>query len=54
MNAQHRMIRKAFGGKLLLAPISLEDGDRVLESGVGSGIYKLLYNRLTVSIQYIR
>ena len=37
LNLQHRVIRRACGGKLYFAPIHLDDGDAVLESGVGTG-----------------
>lgn len=37
LNRQHCVIRRACGGKLYFAPIHLHDGDRVLESGVGTG-----------------
>lgn len=37
LNVQHQMIVKACDGKLLSAPVSLKDGDRVLESGAGTG-----------------
>ena len=39
LNLQHRVIRRACGGKLYFAPIYLGDGDRVLESGVGTGTF---------------
>ena len=39
LNLQHRVIRGACGGKLYFAPIYLGDGDRVLESGVGTGTF---------------
>ena len=37
LDLQHRVIRRACGGKLYFAPIHLDDGDAVLESGVGTG-----------------
>ncbi|KAE9396841.1 S-adenosyl-L-methionine-dependent methyltransferase [Gymnopus androsaceus JB14] len=40
LNLQHRIIVKAFN-QLALAPLSLKAGDRVLESGAGSGIWAL-------------
>ena len=39
LNLQHRIIRRACGGKLYFAPIYLGDGDCVLESGVGTGTF---------------
>ena len=39
LNLQHRIIVKAFDGKLLVAPVSLKEGDRILESGAGTGVY---------------
>ena len=39
LNLQHRVIRRACGDKLYFAPIYLGDGDRVLESGVGTGMF---------------
>ena len=39
LNLQHRVIRRACGGKLYFAPVYLGDGDRVLESGVGTGTF---------------
>ena len=39
LNLQHRVIRRACGGKLYFAPIHLDDGDAVLESGVGTGTF---------------
>ncbi|KIK61405.1 hypothetical protein GYMLUDRAFT_42989 [Collybiopsis luxurians FD-317 M1] len=41
LNAQHRIIVKAFGNKLSLAPMNLKSGDRVLESAAGTGIWAL-------------
>ncbi|KAH7869840.1 S-adenosyl-L-methionine-dependent methyltransferase [Lentinula edodes] len=41
LNLQHRLIVKAFDGKLVFAPLTLKSGDRVLESGAGSGIWTL-------------
>ncbi|KAJ3737253.1 S-adenosyl-L-methionine-dependent methyltransferase [Lentinula guzmanii] len=41
LNLQHRLIVKAFNDKLILAPVNLKPGDRVLESGAGSGIWVL-------------
>lgn len=37
LNLQHRIIIKAFDDKLVMAPVSLKEGDRVLESGAGTG-----------------
>lgn len=34
---QHEIIKTANGGKILLAPISLRPGDKVLDSGTGPG-----------------
>ena len=39
LNLQHRVIRRACGDKLYFAPVYLGDGDRVLESGVGTGTF---------------
>ncbi|KAJ4474398.1 S-adenosyl-L-methionine-dependent methyltransferase [Lentinula aciculospora] len=41
LNLQHRLIVKAFEDRLVLAPVGLKSGDRVLESGAGSGIWTL-------------
>ncbi|KAJ4476301.1 S-adenosyl-L-methionine-dependent methyltransferase [Lentinula lateritia] len=41
LNLQHRLIVKAFDGKLVSAPLTFKSGDRVLESGAGSGIWTL-------------
>lgn len=38
LNMQHRLIKQSFDGRLYIAPIELKDGDRVLESAVGTGI----------------
>ncbi|KAJ3710861.1 hypothetical protein C8R42DRAFT_729073 [Lentinula raphanica] len=40
LDAQHKMITSVFGG-LSMAPIKLTNGDRVLESAAGSGIWAL-------------
>ncbi|KAF9073088.1 hypothetical protein BDP27DRAFT_1445258 [Rhodocollybia butyracea] len=39
LNLLHRIITKAFGDQLALAPITLRTNDRVLESGAGTGIW---------------
>ncbi|KAF9060598.1 hypothetical protein BDP27DRAFT_1236583, partial [Rhodocollybia butyracea] len=36
---QHRILKKAFGDELALAPITLHSHDLVLESGAGTGIW---------------
>ncbi|KAF7322405.1 hypothetical protein HMN09_00018500 [Mycena chlorophos] len=36
---QHNMLKKLFGGRILFAPVDLKQGDKVLESGTGSGIW---------------
>jgi len=43
LSLQHRITVKAFDGELFMAPVSLKDGDRVLESGAGTGIWMLHY-----------
>jgi hypothetical protein len=37
LNLQHRITVKAFDGKLVMAPVSLKDGDHVLDIGTGTG-----------------
>lgn len=37
LNTQHPLIKHLLDGRLYIAPIHLKDGDRVLESGVGTG-----------------
>lgn len=37
LNLQHRIIIRAFENQLAVAPLNLKSGDRVLESGAGSG-----------------
>ncbi|KAF9060628.1 hypothetical protein BDP27DRAFT_1236515 [Rhodocollybia butyracea] len=39
LNLQHHIVTKAFGGQLVLAPITFNSNDRVLESGAGTGIW---------------
>ncbi|KAF9073089.1 hypothetical protein BDP27DRAFT_1417548 [Rhodocollybia butyracea] len=39
LNLQHRILTKAFGDQLALAPLTLRTNDRVLESGAGTGIW---------------
>ncbi|KAF9064049.1 hypothetical protein BDP27DRAFT_1299260 [Rhodocollybia butyracea] len=39
LRIQHRILTKAFGNQLALAPITFHSNDRVLESGAGSGIW---------------
>ncbi|KIK62291.1 hypothetical protein GYMLUDRAFT_165142 [Collybiopsis luxurians FD-317 M1] len=41
LDLQHRVIVRAFENRLTLAPLTLKAGDRVLESGAGSGIWAL-------------
>ncbi|KAJ3909723.1 hypothetical protein F5879DRAFT_932508 [Lentinula edodes] len=41
LNRQHDIIVRAFDDRLSVAPISLRNGDRVLESAAGSGIWAL-------------
>ncbi|KAF5353040.1 hypothetical protein D9757_011860 [Collybiopsis confluens] len=41
LDVQHRVFFKAFENRLLLAPIQLKSGDRVLESAAGTGIWAL-------------
>ncbi|KAJ4469790.1 hypothetical protein C8J55DRAFT_564440 [Lentinula edodes] len=41
LNRQHDIIVRAFGDRLSVTPISLKNGDRVLESAAGSGIWAL-------------
>ncbi|KIK66229.1 hypothetical protein GYMLUDRAFT_157904 [Collybiopsis luxurians FD-317 M1] len=41
LNKQHRVIIRAFDNQLSLAPLDLQTGDRVLESGAGTGIWAL-------------
>ncbi|KIK66233.1 hypothetical protein GYMLUDRAFT_928779 [Collybiopsis luxurians FD-317 M1] len=41
LNKQHRVITRAFDNQLSLAPVDLRTGDRVLESGAGTGIWAL-------------
>ncbi|KAJ3735970.1 hypothetical protein DFJ43DRAFT_990535 [Lentinula guzmanii] len=41
LNEQHRIIIKAFEDKLSLAPLSLNTGDKILESAAGSGVWAL-------------
>lgn len=48
LNIQHRVLTKAFGG-ILYAPVTLKDGDAVLDSGTGTGM-SLLFDCLGVSI----
>lgn len=37
LERQHRLITETHDGKILLAPVSLKDGDKVLDSATGSG-----------------
>ncbi|KZV86843.1 hypothetical protein EXIGLDRAFT_840469 [Exidia glandulosa HHB12029] len=39
LNAQHRIICAAGDGTLVFAPVELKDGDRVLDSATGTGIW---------------
>ncbi|KIM77215.1 hypothetical protein PILCRDRAFT_825559 [Piloderma croceum F 1598] len=41
LDMQHRLIVKLFDSKLSILPISLKEGDRVLECGAGTGIWML-------------
>ena len=41
LNTQHPLIKHLLDGRLYIAPIHLKDGDRVLESGVGTGNVQL-------------
>ncbi|TFK32014.1 hypothetical protein BDQ12DRAFT_701345 [Crucibulum laeve] len=38
---QHRILRRVYDGKLLLAPVSLQDNSLVLETGSGSAVWLL-------------
>ena len=46
LHLQHRLLKRAFENRLILAPIALKDGDAVLECGTGSGTSRslLLWN----------
>ncbi|KAF7984783.1 hypothetical protein HWV62_11772 [Athelia sp. TMB] len=37
LNSQHRVLKQSFDGRLILAPVILKSGDRVLDSGTGAG-----------------
>ncbi|KIK52162.1 hypothetical protein GYMLUDRAFT_233586 [Collybiopsis luxurians FD-317 M1] len=41
LNLQHRIILQTFENQLSLAPLNLENGDRILESAAGTGIWAL-------------
>jgi len=41
LDLQHRLLVNVFGGKLVLAPISLQEGDLVLDSGAATGAWML-------------
>ncbi|TFK39535.1 S-adenosyl-L-methionine-dependent methyltransferase [Crucibulum laeve] len=41
LTIQHLMWRRAFEGRLLYAPVTLKDGDEVLETGTGTGVWLL-------------
>ncbi|KAJ4472098.1 hypothetical protein J3R30DRAFT_1034336 [Lentinula aciculospora] len=43
LNEQHSMIIKAFENRLFLAPVNFNNGDKVLESAAGSGIWALAF-----------
>ncbi|KAF9072749.1 hypothetical protein BDP27DRAFT_1319911 [Rhodocollybia butyracea] len=44
LSVHHRIITKAYEGRLILAPVSLGSNDRVLESAAGSGIWALEFS----------
>jgi len=41
LELQHNLYKVAFGGKLILAPVAFESGDRILDCGAGTGIWLL-------------
>ncbi|KAF8990704.1 hypothetical protein BDQ17DRAFT_1255519 [Cyathus striatus] len=41
LDLQHRLYKVAFDGKLVLAPVTFEAGDRILDCGAGTGIWLL-------------
>lgn len=41
LEVQHEVLRNAFGGRIVFAPIELHAGDKVLDSGVGSASWLL-------------
>lgn len=41
LQRQHRILKKAFEGRLFVAPVSLKPGDSVLDSGTGSASWLL-------------
>ncbi|KAF5383925.1 hypothetical protein D9757_007409 [Collybiopsis confluens] len=45
LNLQHRTIVRAYENRLFLAPVTLNSGDRVLESGAGTGIWAFEFFR---------
>ncbi|KAF5381505.1 hypothetical protein D9757_008179 [Collybiopsis confluens] len=45
LNVQHRAMVKGFGGLALAQFADLHDGDRVLESGAGTGIWALEFSK---------
>jgi len=52
LNTQHRVLTKAFGG-VLFAPVTLNDGDAVLDSGTGTGCWTIdCHDASKAGIQY--
>lgn len=41
LQVQHEVLRNAFGGRIVFAPIELHAGDKVLDSGAGSATWLL-------------
>ncbi|KAF8905799.1 S-adenosyl-L-methionine-dependent methyltransferase [Gymnopilus junonius] len=41
LHLQHRVLKRAFENRLILAPVEFQNGDTVLECGTGSGIWLL-------------
>jgi len=50
LEVQHEVLRNAFGGRIVFAPIELHAGDKVLDNGAGSGLWssEILFLDLTV------
>lgn len=45
LNRQHGVVKQSFDGRLILAPVELKPGDRVLDSGTGAGMVIVLGSR---------
>ncbi|TFK31423.1 S-adenosyl-L-methionine-dependent methyltransferase [Crucibulum laeve] len=45
LNKQHSMLKRVFGEKIIFAPISIQPGDEVLETGTGTGVWLLDFRK---------